>query len=257
MEQNIENQGKKRVLTMDVLLSKELEYMLKTGEYREGMRLPSERQLAEHFGVQRGTIRSALQILLDKGIVISRERSGYFVAPRRIDFNLNAYDSRKAVIEQMGKSSYVKLLTFEKVYVSEKMAAKTALVEDSQVYRIMRLRFANGLPMALERTHIRCDLAPGLSEEDVHNKSIYAALKRKYNIYIARSEEKVTAVYANGLESELLNVSRSRPLMRYEGLVYDRRNRLIEYFDDIILKEKVQFISDEVSGSGKKKHMVR
>lgn len=236
----------KSVLTLDILLSKEMEYLIESGEFSEGDRLPSERKLAEHFGVQRGTVRSALQILLDKGIIVSRERAGHFVAPRRIDFNLDAYNSQKAVIEQMGKSTYVKLLTFEKVYVSESMAKKTGLVADSQVYRIMRLRYAGGSPLGLERTHIRCDLAPGLSEEDVHNKSIYAALRRKHQIYIARSEGKVTAVYANGLESELLNLKVSKPVMRYEALVYDRKDRLIEYFDDIILKDKVQFISGEV-----------
>ncbi|MCB6994552.1 GntR family transcriptional regulator [bacterium 210820-DFI.6.37] len=254
MEQRIDRAGKKRVLTLDVLLSKELEFMLETEGYQEGARLPSERELARRFGVQRGTIRSALQVLLDKGILVSRERSGYYVAPSRVNFDLNAYDSRKKVIEQMGKTTYVKLLTFEKIYVSEKMARKTGLLEDSQVYRIMRLRFASGQPMALEKTHIRCALAPGLSEEDVHNKSIYAALRKKHHIYIARSEEKVTAVYANGLESELLKTTRSKPLMRYEGLVYDRKNRLVEYFDDIILKEKVQFISNDAAI---KKHMNR
>ncbi|MEI5604284.1 GntR family transcriptional regulator, partial [Streptomyces brasiliscabiei] len=88
----------KRVLTLDILLAKELEYMMETEGYQEGIRLPSERSLAEKFGVQRGTVRSALQILVDKGLIFSKERSGYFVAPRRIDFNLNAYDSRKAVI---------------------------------------------------------------------------------------------------------------------------------------------------------------
>lgn len=241
---------------MDVLLSKEIEYMLESGQYTESGRLPSERKLAAAFGVQRGTVRSALQILLDKGMIQAKPRSGYFVAPRRIDFNLYAYDSRKAVIEQMGKTTYAKLLTFEKISVSEKMAEKTTLKVDSQVYRIMRLRFAGGFPMALERTHIRCDLVPGLTEEDVHNKSIYAALRKKHKIHIARSEQKVTAVYANGLESELLNTTRFRPLMRYEGLVYDSDERLIEYFDDIILKEKVQFISDEVHGGGKA-HMGR
>lgn len=254
MGQLTDGQRKKRVLTLDILLAKELEYMMETGGYQEGSRLPSERSLADKFGVQRGTVRSALQILVDKGLIVSKERSGYFVAPRRIDFNLNAYDSRKAVIEQMGKTTYVKLLTFEKIYVSEKMAQKTTLQEDSQVYRIMRLRFAGGQPMSLERTHIRCDLVPGLREEDVHNKSIYATLRKKYRIHIARSEERVTAVYANGLESELLHTTRLRPILRYEGLVYDRRNRLIEYFDDIILKEKVQFTSDEVRA---KKHMSR
>lgn len=256
MEPHINPIKKKRVLTKDVLLAKEMEYMLESEHYTEGARLPSEREMASAFGVQRGTVRSALQILLDKGMILAKPRAGYFVAPRRVDFNLNAYDSRKSVIEQMGKNTYVKLLTFEKISVSEKMAEKTTLEEDSQVYRIMRLRFASGLPMALERTHIRCDLVPGLTEEDVHNKSIYAALRQKYKIHIARSEEKVTAVYANGLESELLNTTRFRPLMRYEGIVYDSEERLIEYFDDIILKEKVQFISDAVHGGGKT-HMGR
>lgn len=238
---------KRNVLTLDVLISKEIEYAIDAGELKEGDRLPSERALAEKFGVQRGTVRSALQILVDREIVIPKERSGYFVAPRRIDFDLEAYNSRKVVIERMGKTTSVKLLTFEKIYVSHKMALKTGLAEDSQVYRIMRLRYAAGVPIGLERTHIRCDLAPSLSEEDVHNKSIYAALLRKHQIYIARCEGKVTAVYANGLESELLHLDVSKPVMRYEALVYDMQDRLIEYFDDIILKDKVQFITKEES----------
>ncbi len=240
-----ERKRKKRVLTLDVLIAKEIEYRLECGDCGEGTRLPSERSLAESFGVQRGTVRSALQILLNKGILVCRNRSGYYVAPKKITFDLKAYNSRKAIIEKTGQSNYVKLLIFEKIYVSEKMARKSGIAEDSQVYRIMRLRFAGGEPMSLERTYIRCDLAPSLTEEDVHDKSIYAALRRKYNIYISRSEETLTAVYANGLESELLKLRRSRPLMRYEGRVYDRRERLIEYFDDIIVKEKVQFVSNE------------
>lgn len=254
MGQSIDRNRKNKVLTLDVRLAKELEYRIETQDYSEGMRFPSERQLAAEFGVQRGTVRNALQILRDKGLLLSKERSGYFVASKRINFNLNAYDSREAVIERMGKSTYTKLLTFEKINVSEKMARKTTLQENSQVYRIMRLRFANGMPIALERTHIHCGLVPGLTEADVHNKSIYDTLRKKYKIYIMRSEEKVTAVYANGLESELLNITRLRPLMRYEGLVYDRRNRLIEYFDDIMLKEKVEFSSDDIK---MKRHISR
>lgn len=233
----------KSVLTLDVLLSKEIEYMIETGQYTEGEKLPSERKLAEHFGVQRGTVRSALQILLDKGAILCREKSGHYAASRRVNFNLDAHISTKTVIEQMGKSTYVKLLTFEKVFVTEKMAKKTGLEEDSQVYRIMRLRYAGGVPMSLERSHIRCDLAPDLSEEDVHNKSLYETLRKKHQIYIVRSEGKVTAVYANGLESELLNLKVAKPVMRYEALAYDIHGRLIEYFDDIVIKDKVQFIS--------------
>ena len=236
---------RRNVLTLDVMMAKEIEYAIETGKYAEGDRLPSERILADDFGVQRGTVRSALGILEDKGIIISKERAGHYVAPRRIDFDLDAYNSRKVVIEKMGISTSVKLLTFEKISVTKKMSAETGWPADEQVFRIMRLRYAAGVPMALERAHIKCELAPDLTEEDVNNKSLYEALATKYNEHVDWAESKVTAVFANGLESILLNIGVAKPVMRYEGLVYDREGRLLEYFDDIILKDLVQFISND------------
>jgi len=236
----------KRVLTLDVLIAKELEYRIETGEYQEGDRLPAERKLAEYFGVQRGTVRNALQILQDKGFVISKDRSGNFVAPKRIEFNLDTYRSGRAAMERMGRPNYAKLLTFEKVYVSQKMAEKTGLPEDGQVYRIMRLRYDGSIPIWLERTYIRCDFVPDLMEEDIYNKSLYATLRKKYQIYVERCVGKVTAVYINGLESELLNLPEKQTAMRYEGMVYDQKGRLVEYFDDIMLKDKVQFAGNNV-----------
>ncbi len=235
-----------RVLTRDVIIAKEIEYRIESGIYPEGSRLPSERMLAGEFGVQRGTMRRALGILTDKGTILSRQRSGHYIAPRRIDFNLDAYNSRKAVIEHMGRSTYVKLLTFDRMFVTDKLSHKMGLTGDTQIFRIMRLRYAEGVPMALERAHILCDLAPDITEEDVHNRSLYAALRQKHGIHIDRAESRVSAVHANGLESELLHLPVSRPAMRYEGLVYDSRNRLVEYFDDIIRIDKVQFIRKDI-----------
>ncbi len=236
---------RKNVLTRDDIIAKEIEYAIETGKYAEGDRIPSERNLAEFYGVQKGTVRSALRILKDKGIIVSEERSGNYVAHRRIDFDLDAYNSRKVVIEKMGISTSVKLLTFEKINVSGRMSEETGWEIDTPVFRIMRLRYAAGMPMALERAHIKCELAPGLTEEDVHNKSLYESLAVKYNEHVDWAESKVTAAFANGLESELLNIKVARPVMRYEGLVYDKEGRLLEYFDDIILKEQVQFISND------------
>ena len=235
-----------RVLTQDVVIAKEMEYRIETGIYPEMSRIPSERTLAGEFGVQRGTMRRALGILEDKGTIVSRQRSGRYIAPRRIDFNLDAYNSRKAVIEHMGRSTYVKLLTFDRMFITDKLSHKMGLPGDTQLFRIMRLRYAEGAPLALERAHILCDLAPDITEEDVHNRSLYTALRQKHGIYIDRAASRVSAVHANGLESELLNLPVSRPAMRYEGLVYDSRDRLIEYFDDIIRIDKVQFIRKDI-----------
>lgn len=231
-----------KVLTLEVLLSKEIEYLLEAEEYKEKQKLPSERELAKYFHVQRLTIRAALQILVQKGILISKERFGYFIAPKRVRFTLNHTNSFKMMIERMGKTSYVKLLEFEKMKITEPLAKKTLLAEGTEMYRIMRLRYGNKEPIALEKSYIVCDLAKDLSEEDVHNKSLYETLKKKYRLFITHSSHRVSVVYANGLEAELLKVSPSKPLIKYQGLAYEKKGRLLEYFETILLSDKIEFI---------------
>ena len=113
-----------KVLTLEVLLSKEIEYFLEKEGYHEKQKLPSERELAQYFRVQRLTVRAALQILVQKGILITKERCGYYIAPRRVQFTLNHTNSFKMMIERMGKTSYVKLLEFEKLRLTEPLAKK-------------------------------------------------------------------------------------------------------------------------------------
>jgi DNA-binding GntR family transcriptional regulator len=43
------------------------------------------------------------------------------------------------------------------------------------------------------------------------------------------------------METELLKVKRDTPLLRYEGLVYDAEGRLIEYFDNLIIPDGIEF----------------
>lgn len=49
--------------------------------------LPSERVLAERFGVQRPTVRVALEYLAQQGRIYRRERLGWFVNPPRLEYD--------------------------------------------------------------------------------------------------------------------------------------------------------------------------
>jgi GntR family transcriptional regulator/MocR family aminotransferase len=46
---------------------------------RSGDKLPSMRKLADHLGVSLNTVKTAYEMLLDEGYIVSRERSGYYV----------------------------------------------------------------------------------------------------------------------------------------------------------------------------------
>ena len=47
--------------------------------------------------------------------------------------------------------------------------------------------------------------------------------------------------YADDMEAELLRVSKDEPLIRYDGMIYDRKDRLIEYFDNVVMPDNIEF----------------
>lgn len=57
----------------------QIETEIRTGKYRAGERLPTERELSERFNVSHMTIRRALVDLVEKQVIISRPRAGMFV----------------------------------------------------------------------------------------------------------------------------------------------------------------------------------
>jgi GntR family transcriptional regulator len=61
---------------------------IQSGELRPGEALPTEKQLAERYGVSRPTIRAALGLLRTEGLIDARQGSGAYVrlrrAPRRV-----------------------------------------------------------------------------------------------------------------------------------------------------------------------------
>ncbi len=61
----------------DMLVHSVMEGFLSPGEA-----LPSSRLLAQHLGMSRTTVTLALQALVDKGLIVGRARSGFFVSDR-------------------------------------------------------------------------------------------------------------------------------------------------------------------------------
>lgn len=76
-------------------IAAELQREIRAGAYGEAGGLPGEHQLAERFGVARGTVRDALRKLRDLEEIDSRPRRGWFVTgDRRVEFPLRTIDTR-------------------------------------------------------------------------------------------------------------------------------------------------------------------
>ena len=232
---------RKRILFKDEEISREIERRIEEQSLREGDRLPSERHLAEEFGVQRDTVRCALEILLKKGVLIKKPRRGYYVAQKRIELNFNNFSAIKKEIESIGKNNKSILLNFEMISLSKKLSEMTQLPEGTLCYQMLRIRYRHEKPMSLERSYLIAEDVPGLSMEYLEHRSLASVLRHDYGITLVSARQRITQVYADDMESELLRVSRDEPLIRYEGLIFDRKNKLIEFFDNVVLPESIEF----------------
>ena len=232
---------RKRILFKDEEISREIERQIEEKRLKEGDRLPSERQLAEEFGVQRDTVRCALEILMKKGVLIKRPRQGYYVAQKRIKLDLNNFRSVKKEIENIGRNNRAIMLDFEMISMGKKLSEMTQLPEGTLCYQILRIRYDNEKPMSLERSYLIADHVPGLNQEDLEQRSLATLLRQDYGITLVSAHQRITQVYADDMESELLRISKDEPIIRYEGLIHDRKDRLIEFFDNVVLPDSIEF----------------
>ena len=232
---------RKRILFKEEEILREIERRIEDERLREESKLPSERQLAEEFGVQRGTVRCALEKLVDKGVIIKRSRQGYFVAPRGIEINLNNFGSILKEVERVGFSNRALLLSCEMISMGEKLSDITQLPVGTLCYQILRIRYGGDRPISLERSYLMAEHTPGLRREELEQQSLVSLLRSRYGISLARVHQRITQVYGDDTEAELLRVKKDKPLIRYEGLLYDKRDRLINYFDNVIIPDSLEF----------------
>jgi GntR family transcriptional regulator len=232
---------RKRVLFKDEEVAREIELLIEKEGLEAGEKLPSERDLAIQYGVQRNTVRSSLDILIRKGLVNKNPRKGCFVAEKREQIHLNDFMSIKRLIETIGHASTIKPITFEEIRADEFLSQKSAIPEGTDCYMITRSRLIDGVPATLEKSYVAKENMPDLEGKPDDMSIMAETLRKKYDIYLERTEQRITQASAGVEEAELLEVEVDEPLLRCEGVIYDRKGRLIEYFDNLLRIEMLEF----------------
>lgn len=219
--------------------------MLEEQGYHPGDKLPSERELAEHFQVQRLTIRSALNLLLQDNTIIAKPRSGYYVAPRRIlqptrDFSMNYLSS------QTTEPLECTLTDFKKLRADLHLSGKMLLPEDTTIYKIVKIYSEQGKPLCISNFYVPEYIYPGLTRSIAASTTSIELVTENRQIGISKSNQKITLIYANETEAQMLQLPPGSPLMKYKGLMYDSHGRLAIFFENLMLIEHFGFIREAI-----------
>ena len=126
---------------------------IRTGEYRVGEKIMSERQMAQQYGINRLTVRSAIKKLVDEGTLVSIQGKGTFVSrlpknEKKVTFGDNENVSLSRNLVQSGFQSTRTVLSFKQI--ENQGATRDYFPDSPQLYELIRLSRIDNQPYALQ-----------------------------------------------------------------------------------------------------------
>lgn len=187
--------------------------------------IPGERALAERFGTSRVTIRQALALLQDDGLIYTVHGSGSFVAPPRVVKQMRLHSFTEEM-KQKGLKPTTKLISAQLINDDES-AIDDFVVLSEPAFRVERLRLGNLEPLSLEITYINQSIAPDLLKEDL-TKSLYHILKSKYGQEVFSADEHLTPIIIDQEFAKVMKIPAGSPAIKIQRTGYNIRGEEIE-----------------------------
>lgn len=134
--------------------------LIKERGMQMGEKLPSEERLTEHFGVSRPTLREALKVLEQDGIIRTEHGRGRFLmagAALHIDRPITTFESVTEMVDGFGYETKTRLLQLTEILADTEIAEGLHCPEKTPVLRIERVRSEGKRPILYSLDFIRAD----------------------------------------------------------------------------------------------------
>lgn len=200
------------------------------GRFKAGDQIPSERVIAEAFGASRMTVRHALRHLADRDIIETRVGQGTFVGTRSIQQQLSTLTGFTEDMERQGRRTESIVVEATKRAPEPETVQALQLTGGADVWRLSRVRLADGEAVALETTEVAADIAPDLlAQADFTHDSLYATLRTRYGVHPATGEQTLAAASAEPSVAVPLRISVGAPVLRLTRITRDANGRPFEH----------------------------
>jgi GntR family transcriptional regulator len=219
----------------------DLRASLDDARWQAGDRLPTERDLAQHYGCSLITVRRALSELVREGRIERTRGRGTTVLPKRIERDFTEALSFTAEMERRGLDPVTRLIAARPESAGEAVAAALALEPGSPTLYLERLRIADGHPLLLEMVHLPAERFPGLLASDLEHESLYGLLQRRYGTRIARTREALEPVLLRAREARLLDQPRRTPALLIEGIAATADDRPVEFSRTYVRGDRTRY----------------
>lgn len=199
-------------------------------EFRPGDLMPSERELSDRYGLSRTTVRLALQELERLGLVVRQHGRGTFVADRSAQTtNLMQSYSFTEQMKSMGRVPETTILEFCEMEADKNLSEHMGARIGDRLFKLKRLRSADGMPMMVERTYLPVRNFLSLKRPMLEDRALYDVIEHDFHEEIAVAEEEFFASIARPADAHLLDISEGSPVLDLVRTTYNTGNEILEY----------------------------
>ena len=212
-------------------IEKDLRERISRQEWSQDDSLPSEQELANQYKVSRVTIRQALQILEEDGIIIKRRGLGSFLTGKQPKPHIKNMDY--SVVHQSSSDDTPSIQA--KIIHRKNGMGLPVFFTDIYPYLsilsyhyIERIFYLKNKPIALSKSWINLSIAPSIDHTDLVNNSISYTLKEHFDIDIAYVDDYINSVKPIISEREILNIDYDTSLLAINGISYTHDDTVVE-----------------------------
>ncbi|MFK4106754.1 GntR family transcriptional regulator [Streptomyces sp. NPDC019531] len=219
--------------------AQQLEQAIERGLLLPGALLGNEIDLAERLGLSRPTVRQGIRTLVDKGLLVRQRGVGTQVVHNKFKRQLelsSLYDD----LEKAGQDPSTRVVRNDVVPASAEVAEALGVREDHSVVRLERIRYADGVPVALLRNYLPADLLLDVDTELLEATGLYRLL-RAAGISLHSAHQAIGAQTATAEEGEYLGEAKGAALLTMRRTAYDASGEAVEYGAHLYHAERYAF----------------
>lgn len=214
-----------------IRIAAELREGILSRRWQPGDQLPSEPQLCREYGVSRGTVVRAIDILLQEGLAHRRQGDGTYVSRPSLHRQPGFLTGFSRSVREQGRTPTHRILGFSLLSAAEAQQYGCS----GPAVRLSRLRLVDDTPWALHHSVVPdlvAERVPALTERGVEllhaaDFSLYQAME-DVGIHVDHAEELLRARTATPEEAALLGVPAGTALMGINRRAYDAAGRIVE-----------------------------
>ena len=213
---------------------------IESGEYLPGTVIPSENEFAKNYGIHRLTVRNAIDVLVQEGILKRVQGKGVYVVGEKVERDLETLGGFTQTMRNRNTEPKRKILVKALRKAGVKYSKVFKIDPDDELYYIKRICFADDMPFSLEEILIPHYVVPKLEGISLSVFSLYEVYDF-YGIYLKRAWQTLDLTYLESRDARNLGIKNDMPVFLFECKSYDQDNRIIEFAKTYTRSDKCTF----------------